>query len=152
MKPRRKSTEYWKNVFKKWANERNLQPNLEDYQSDILDETLSQFYAELRKENCDDYEPDCLKLKWCRHQWRDISNQKPIQIPSSKIESFLTPEQSWMGRLGISRSKAKESNQTDPQVWQKKRKKSSGRTASLEKALHELYLTPCGGCSHCTSA
>ena len=63
MKPRRKSTEYWKNVFKKWANERNLQPNLEDYQSDILDQTLSQFYAELRKENCDDYEPDCLKLK-----------------------------------------------------------------------------------------
>ena len=37
----KKSTEYWKNVFKKWANERNLQPNLEDYQSDVLDRTLS---------------------------------------------------------------------------------------------------------------
>ena len=26
----RKSTEYWENVFKKWANERNFQANLEE--------------------------------------------------------------------------------------------------------------------------
>lgn len=26
----RKRTEYWKNVFKKWANERNFQANLEE--------------------------------------------------------------------------------------------------------------------------
>ena len=39
------STEYWKNVFKKWANERNFQANLEEYESDVLDQTLSQFYA-----------------------------------------------------------------------------------------------------------
>ena len=58
----RKSTEYWKNVFKKWANERTFQANLEDYESDALDQTLSQFYAELRKENGDEYEPDCLKV------------------------------------------------------------------------------------------
>ena len=36
------STEYWKNVFKKWANERNFQANLEEYESDVLDQTLSQ--------------------------------------------------------------------------------------------------------------
>jgi len=58
----KKSTEYWKNVFKKWANERNYETNLEEYESDVLDQTLSQFYAELRKENEDDYEPDCLKV------------------------------------------------------------------------------------------
>ena len=57
-----KSTEYWKNVFKNWANGRNFQANLEEYQSDVLDQTLSQFYAELRKENEVDYEPDCLKV------------------------------------------------------------------------------------------
>ena len=32
------NTEWWKNVFKKWANERNLQAN-----SDVLDQRLSQF-------------------------------------------------------------------------------------------------------------
>ena len=37
------STEWWKNVFKKWANERNLQANLEEYESDVLDQRLSQF-------------------------------------------------------------------------------------------------------------
>ena len=58
----RKNTEYWKNVFKKWANERNFQANLEDYESDVLDRTLPRFYAELRKENGDDYKPDCLKV------------------------------------------------------------------------------------------
>ena len=39
------STEYWKNVFKKWANERNFQANLEKYESHVLDKTLWQFYA-----------------------------------------------------------------------------------------------------------
>ena len=58
----RKSTEYWKNVFKKWANERNFQANLEEYDSDVLDQTLSKFYAELRKENRDDHQPDFLKV------------------------------------------------------------------------------------------
>ena len=37
------STEYWKNVFKQWGNERNFEANLEWYESD--DQTLSQFYA-----------------------------------------------------------------------------------------------------------
>ena len=38
-------TEYWKNVFKKWANEGNFQANWEVYESDVLDKNLSQFYA-----------------------------------------------------------------------------------------------------------
>ena len=58
----KKSTEYWKNVFKKWATERNVNANLEEYECDALDQTLSQFYAELRKENGEDYEPDSLKV------------------------------------------------------------------------------------------
>ena len=62
LKSTKKSMKYWKNVFKKWDNERNLQPNLEDYQSDVLDQALSQFHDELQKENGDDYEPDCLKV------------------------------------------------------------------------------------------
>ena len=39
------STEYWKNDFKKLANKRNFQANLEEYESDVLDQTLSQFYT-----------------------------------------------------------------------------------------------------------
>ena len=42
-KNRKNSTERWNNVFKKWANERNLQANLEEYENDVLDRRLSQF-------------------------------------------------------------------------------------------------------------
>ena len=45
MKETKNSTEYRKNVFIKWANERNFQANLEEYESDVLDQTQSQFYA-----------------------------------------------------------------------------------------------------------
>ena len=58
----KKSTEHWKNVFVKWANERKQKQNLEDYEIEALDNALSQFYAELRKENGDDYEPESLKV------------------------------------------------------------------------------------------
>ena len=40
---RKNSTEWWKNVFKKWANGRNLQANLEEYENEVLDRRLSQF-------------------------------------------------------------------------------------------------------------
>ena len=39
------NTEWWKNVFKKWANERNLQANLEEY----VDQRLSQFQLSIQK-------------------------------------------------------------------------------------------------------
>ena len=35
---KKNSTAWWKNVFKKWANERNLQANLEEYENDVLDQ------------------------------------------------------------------------------------------------------------------
>ena len=35
-------TEWWKNVFKKWASERNLQANLEQYKNDALDQRCIQ--------------------------------------------------------------------------------------------------------------
>ena len=41
--------EWWKNVFKKWANERNLQANLEEYKNDVLDQRLSQFQLSIQK-------------------------------------------------------------------------------------------------------
>ncbi|XP_078361597.1 uncharacterized protein KIAA1958-like [Oculina patagonica] len=58
----KKSTEHWKNVFVKWATERKQEKSLEEYDCEALDKTLSQFYAELRKENGEEYEPDSLKV------------------------------------------------------------------------------------------
>ena len=43
------NTEWWRNVFLKWANERNLQANLEEYENDVLDQRLSQFQLSIQK-------------------------------------------------------------------------------------------------------
>ena len=43
------NTEWRKNVFKKWANERNLQTNLEEYKNDVFDRRLSQFQLSIQK-------------------------------------------------------------------------------------------------------
>jgi hypothetical protein len=58
----RKSTNLWVGVFKKWAKYRNIGKNLEKYKVEELDEVLSRFYAEVRKTNGEEYEPDCLKV------------------------------------------------------------------------------------------
>ena len=56
----KKSTEQWKSVFVKWATERGKEENVKAYQCVDHDKTLSQFYAEVRKESGEDYEPDSL--------------------------------------------------------------------------------------------
>jgi len=40
----KKVTEYWKKVSKRWTNERNFQEILEEYESDVLDQTLLRVY------------------------------------------------------------------------------------------------------------
>ena len=58
----RKSTNLWVGIFKKWAALRNFEENLKTYDVRELDNVLSKFYAEIRKENGDEYEPDSLKV------------------------------------------------------------------------------------------
>ena len=60
---KQKSAELLEDVLKKRVTERNVSTNLEDYECEALDQTLSQFYAELRKETSGDYEPDSLNVK-----------------------------------------------------------------------------------------
>ena len=43
------NTEWWKNVFKKWENKRNLQANLEEYENNVLDQRLSHFQLSIQK-------------------------------------------------------------------------------------------------------
>ena len=58
----KRSTDYWKGIFEKWATIRGKEEQLERYDFQELNEALSQFYAELRKENGQDYERDSLKV------------------------------------------------------------------------------------------
>lgn len=57
-----RSTNNWVNVYNTWALERNFDKNLENYDAQKLDEVLCLFYAEVRKQNQEDYEPDSLRV------------------------------------------------------------------------------------------
>ena len=58
----KRSTDYWTNIFQQWAKTRGKNEQLESYEVPELNEALAQFFAELRKENGNDYEPDSLKV------------------------------------------------------------------------------------------
>ena len=88
---------YWNNVLKKWANE-NFQTNLEEYGSDVLDQTLSQLYAKLRKENGDDYEPNCLKVMQASLERYLKSKAYPKSIIRDNIMEFLNSRKVLVGK------------------------------------------------------
>ena len=48
-------------AYVSWAKSRGYKEILGDYQSEELNKILEQFFIELRKQNGDDYEPDCLR-------------------------------------------------------------------------------------------
>ena len=58
----KRSMDYWTNIFQQWAKTRGKYEQLESYEVPELNEALAQFFAELRKENGTDYEPDSLKV------------------------------------------------------------------------------------------
>ena len=49
MKTRRITRSGEKTFSKKWANERNLHANLEEYENNVLDQRLSQFKLSVQK-------------------------------------------------------------------------------------------------------
>ena len=55
----RKSTEYWRNVFKKWANERNFQAKVREW---CPRPNTVAVLCRVTKRKRVDYEPDCLKV------------------------------------------------------------------------------------------
>ena len=58
-----RSTKQWMNVFKSWCQSRHLENvNIETMAPEELDNILSKFYAEVKKRDGDDYEPECLKI------------------------------------------------------------------------------------------
>ena len=81
---------------------------LEECGSDVLDQTLSQFYAKVQNQNWDDYELDCLEVM----QTSLKRYLKSEAYPKSTIgDREFPPERSWKGRPGNCQSKAKESSQ-----------------------------------------
>jgi len=56
----KRSTDYWTNIFQQSAKTRGKNEQLESCEVPGLDEALAQFFAELRKENGQDCEPESI--------------------------------------------------------------------------------------------
>ena len=57
-----KSTKNWISKFAKWADDNQLETDLTEVPEDELDGILQRFYAEIRKNNGENYEPESLKV------------------------------------------------------------------------------------------
>ena len=58
----KKSTNNWVKIYKQWAHERSINPNLKEIDAESLDEVLSQFHGEICKQDGREYEPDSLRV------------------------------------------------------------------------------------------
>lgn len=56
------ATSNWVRVFQSWAHSRGLQEVIENYNVQELNTTLEKFYAEVRRQNGKEYEPDSLSV------------------------------------------------------------------------------------------
>ena len=57
-----RSTQTWLNVFNEWSTLRGYTNTICHYEPIQLNNILCSFYAEVRKRDGDDYEPDCLAV------------------------------------------------------------------------------------------
>ena len=58
----KKSTTTWLNVWTSWAESKNFETNLLSYEGKQLHETLQKFFAEIRKKDGSEYEPDSFRV------------------------------------------------------------------------------------------
>jgi len=88
---KKRSADYWKVIFEKWAKTRGKEEQLESYAIQELNEALSQFYVELRKENGHEYKPDSLKVIQAAldRYLRSQNYSKSILRSLSRGSSFL---------------------------------------------------------------
>jgi len=56
------STSNWIRVFQSWAKNRGYEEQIDCYEVETLNSILEVFYAEVRKQNGKDYEPDSLAV------------------------------------------------------------------------------------------
>ena len=58
----KRTTQTWLTVWRKWCAARNIDDKIECFSPQALDEILTKFYAEVRKKDGSEYEPDSLRV------------------------------------------------------------------------------------------
>ena len=98
-----KTTKMWMNVWKSWAESKGLNNDIVKYEAKELDECLSRFFAEIRKSDGSDYEPDSLRVMLAaldRHL-----KQSDSKISIAKDREFVKCRQVLEGKARALREK-----------------------------------------------
>ena len=80
-----RSTKLWLNVYRSWAEIRKKNKNPEEIFPDDLNQVLKQFFAEIRKQNGKEYEPDSLRVMQAALHRYLITKQYPGDIMNDDI-------------------------------------------------------------------
>ena len=67
------------NVWRSWTESNGIDIDIVKYEAKELDECLSRFFAEIRKSDGSNYEPDSLKVKLAAQtKWKqNIHSERP---------------------------------------------------------------------------
>lgn len=74
------STKQWLAVFNSWRESRHLEINIVNMAPADLDKVLGQFYAEVKRKDGDDYEPESLKIMQSAIERHLKENDYPVSI------------------------------------------------------------------------
>ena len=88
-----KTTKAWMNVWEWWAESKCLNDDIVKYEAKELDECLSRFFAEIRKSDGSDYEPDSLRVMLGaldRHLKQNIHSEGPRirQVQTGPVRAY----------------------------------------------------------------
>ena len=98
-----KTTKTWMNVWKSWAESKGLNNDIVKYEAKELDECLSRFFAEIRKSDGSDYEPDSLRVMLAALDRHLKENDSKISI--AKDREFVKCRQVLEGKARALREK-----------------------------------------------
>ena len=79
-----KTTKTWMNVWKSWAESKGLNEDIVKYEANELDKCFSRFFAEIRKSDGSDYEPDTLRVMLAALDRNFKQNDSKISIAKDR--------------------------------------------------------------------
>ena len=101
----KKSTKTWLTVWTTWAEEKGYSPDIVSYEAKELDEKLQKFFAEVRKKDGSDYEPDSLRVMLASLD-RQLKEAGSKNFIAKDTESLLTAAKHQKGKLATSVNRA----------------------------------------------
>ena len=126
------------NVWKSWAESKGLNDNIFKYDAKELDKCLPRFFAEIRKSDCSDYEPDSPTVMLTALHRHLKQNDSKIFIV--KDREFLKCRQALERKARALRVKnAMENGQMQQKYLPFKMKSSDGKTVRTKSKVTPLY-------------